>query len=63
MIVETDSGPIRLAARAPQTRELTADEGAWISFLRDLGEGSTPPPTLAMIQNVRRALGVFSASP
>ena len=53
MIVVTDTGPIRLAASAPPAAELTANERAWISLLRDIGGGTTPPPTLAAVQALR----------
>ncbi len=56
MIVLTDTGAIRLPAPSPETPDLTADECAWISLLRDLGGGSTPPPSLAVVQAVRRTM-------
>lgn len=56
MIVETDLGALRLAEPVPDLQSLTATERAWIAMLRDLGGGTTPPPTLPAVQAVRRAL-------
>jgi hypothetical protein len=55
-IVMTDSGAIRLAASVPETPGLSAEERAWIGLLRDLGGGLIPPPTLARVQTLRRAM-------
>ena len=56
MIVVTDLGPIRLTTPAPAQRELSTNERAWITILREIGGGTIPPPKLAVVQAVRHTI-------
>lgn len=56
MIVSTDFGAIRLAAPLPEQTEVTESERVWVAFLRETHGGTTQPPTLAVLQVIRRAM-------
>ena len=53
MMIQTDAGPIRLTAPAPEQCELTGNERAWIAVLREVCGRSIPPPSLAAVQAMR----------
>lgn len=41
-----------------ETAPLTANERAWLRFLRDVSKGTDPAPTLRRVQLLRRICGL-----
>ena len=41
---------------SPRAADFTQNERAWITFLRIITDDRDPPPTLARVQTMRRAL-------
>lgn len=41
-----------------ETALLTANERAWLRFLRDVSKGTDPAPTLRRVQLLRRIYGL-----
>lgn len=61
-IIMTDTGPIGLVQTLidrSNLPELTENELSWIGFLRAISGHSDPPPSLAAVQSLRRALTAY----
>lgn len=56
-IIMTDTGLIGLVLPKPERFDLTENELSWIRFLREISDGSDPPPSLALVQAIRLVLG------
>ena len=54
-IFMTDTGPIGLVRPYTERVEVTENELAWVGFLREISDGSNPPPSLAVVQALRLA--------